>query len=104
MLDDVKWLSYQLKIIIIIYIFRRFLLIPGPLSRPCDLFYKSIRCAGEITLVILPPSHKYSKLVRFLLGSGATVYFLPGFLVERKPSTCGTDTKSTDCGDAKHYG
>lgn len=77
------------------YRFIKFLLIPGPLSRPCYLSHKSTICAGKITLVILPPSRKYSKLVRFLLGSGAKVYFPPSFLAESKPSTCGTETKRT---------
>lgn len=30
-------------------------------------------------------SYMFPKLVRFLLRSGAKVYFLPGFLAEQKP-------------------
>lgn len=42
----------------------------------------------KATLIISLPSSKDSKLVRFALRAGAQVYFLPGFLAERRPSTC----------------
>lgn len=86
--DTMKWLSYQLKIKTVFADAENFLPTAGPPSPPCRSFHTSTRCAGKIPLVLSLPSPKYSKLVRFPLRWGAKVYFLPGFLAERRLSTC----------------
>lgn len=60
----------------------------------------------KATLVILLPSSKYSKLVRFVFEAGAEVYFLPGFLAERRPSTCERKQNPLEPGRRllKYYG